>query len=163
MPERPSLWSRTKPLSLKALPMSVYGWRQDRSSVALPTCTKKWRQDEHRRRSYASDFGERPSPGVALERRHQLHAVFLFAGGGDLQLLVRPDRGRVATYRRWSDMGGISLCRRGGFESDLGPRNAQPGAGCIPCFPSSTERSVSRKGHGKFHLRYRAAGVDDAA
>ena len=109
------------------------------------------------------DAGQRYSPGVAFQRRHQRHAVFFFAGGRDLQLLLRPDGGRVAADCRRPDLGGVSFCRSGGVESDLGAGDAQSGAGCLPGFAGSAECSVPGESFREFHFRQRAGGADDAA
>jgi hypothetical protein len=65
---------------------------------------------------------QRPAPGVEIEGRHQLHAVFFSAGGGRVQFFVRSERRRIAPDRRRPCLGGISVRGRGGAQPDLGAR-----------------------------------------
>ena len=74
------------------------------------------------------DAEKRHSPGVALQRRAQLHAVFFAAGGRDLRLLFRSTGGRVAPHRRRVGLGRVSVRGRRRAQPDLGARTAQSGA-----------------------------------
>src|SRR5580700_7162752 len=163
MPAKLSLWSRTKLRSSKVLPMSSYGWKPDKSLVALRIWWQDRRRHDYRLPARASDSGQRPAPGVAIERRHQLHVVFLIAGGCDLQFLVRSDCRRIATNCRRTGLGRFFVRRSGGLEPNLGTGNAQSGARCLPGFSGLPQRSVPGESHREFHLCYRATGVDDAA
>src|SRR5579864_1360901 len=73
------------------------------------------------------DAGEGHPAGMALERCVELDAVLFAAGGGDLQFLVRSERGAVPRNRWRTDMGGVSFCGGSGAQPDLGARVAEPG------------------------------------
>src|SRR4051812_476056 len=61
--------------------------------------TRSGRGNEHdpHRRFYSE---ERLAPGVALQRRLQRDALLRAARGGDLQLFIRPQRGRGTPHSR---------------------------------------------------------------
>ncbi len=108
----------------RALPMNSCGWRQDKSSAALLTCfpsMPNWSHNQRRRQSHASNFGQRPSPRSGDRKTPSTPCCFFFfASSRDFQFLVRSDCGRVAADCRRVGVGGVSVCRGGGPESNLG-------------------------------------------
>src|SRR5712692_6604450 len=101
-------------------------------------------------RHHARHAPEGSPPGVALQGRHQLHAVFFSAGGCRLQLFVRPECRRVAPHRRRPDLGGVSVrrCRRP--EPNLGPRDPQPSARRLPRLAAPANSLFLAKAIGNF-------------
>ena len=113
-----------------------------------------------RDRSYV---GQRLAPGVAIERRHQLHAVLFPAGGGGLQFFLRSQRRRIAPDRRRTGLGSVSLCRGGGAQPDLGARTAQSGSGRLSGFARPGQFAFPGQGAGQLYFCRGPGNPDDAA
>src|SRR5260221_12556344 len=93
-------------------------------------------------RHHARHAAQRLAPGVEVEGRHQLHAVFLSAGGGRVQFFVRSERGRIAPDRRWPRLGGVPVRGGGGSQPDVGTRYGQRGCRRLPGLTLTTEVAV---------------------
>ena len=104
----------------------------------------------------APHLGKGSASGVAVQRCRQLHAVFRLAGGGHLQLQLRSHGRGVAPHRRRPGVGGVSVCRRGRAQPDLGARAAQPGAGRLSRLARARRLAIPGQGGRKFHSRQRA-------
>src|ERR1700678_275167 len=126
MPAKRFLWSHIRRPCWRGGPTNLCACGLVELSTVAPIFlrTAPGRTHEFASLHHPGHAEERHPAGVALPGCAELHAVLLAAGGGDLQLLVRPERGGVARNCGRADLGCIPVCRRGCPESDLGARAA---------------------------------------
>src|SRR6185437_15444012 len=82
------LWSRIKPACSKEQRMSLWGWTRGKLPAARRSFLRRnfqGAENEPIPLHHRNEPGEGCSPGVAFERRHQLHAVFCPVGGSRIQ------------------------------------------------------------------------------